>query len=66
MAGVIDQVIEVLRTGKPVKGTLELPDSIVFWDISYDGISIKAKATDSLGLDEPIPYSLPDDDPAPP
>lgn len=54
MEGVLYQVLELLRQGKTVQGSIELPDSLVLWDLDYDGVCIKFKARDYLGLDDQI------------
>jgi len=58
MKAVVDQVVELLRQGKTVKGSIELPDSLVLWDLEYDGIAIRFQARDYIGLDDPIPFDL--------
>lgn len=58
MRSVIDQVIEQLRQGKTVKGSIELPDSLVLWSLDYDGTGIKFQARDYIDLDERIPLDL--------
>lgn len=59
--GVIDQVIELLRQGKTVKGTIELPDSLVFWTLDYDGVCLKFGVPGQLDLGERIELRAPDD-----
>ena len=56
--GVIDQVVEILRRGDPVKGSIELPNSLVLWQLSYDGASLQFQARGCIDLDEPIPFDL--------
>lgn len=58
MRSVIDQVIEQLRQGKTVKGSIELPDSLVLWSLDYDGTGIKFQARGYIDLDDPIPFDL--------
>jgi len=52
--GVIDQVIELIRQGKTVKGSIELPDSLILWGMDYDGICLRFKVDGHVDLDEPI------------
>ena len=61
MKAVIDQVSELLRQGTTVKGSLELPDSLVLWQLSYDGSALKFEARDYIYLDDPIPLDLSDE-----
>lgn len=61
MKAVIDQVVELLRQGKGVKGSIELPDSLVLWDLDFDGICLHFKVSGHVELDEQI--SLSDRDP---
>lgn len=61
MKAVIDSVVALLRQGTMVKGSLELPDSLVLWQLSYDGSALKFEARDYIDLDEPIPLELPDE-----
>lgn len=58
MRSVIDQVVELLRQGTMVKGSIELPDSLVLWQLSYDGSALKFEARDYIDLDEQVPLEL--------
>lgn len=65
MSGVIDQVLDQLRQGEKVKGSIELPDSLILWELDFKGNYLRFRARASLGLDEPIPFALPATDPDP-
>lgn len=52
--GVIDQVVELLRQGKTVKGSIELLDSMVLWDLDYDGLCLHFKVSGHVDPDEQI------------
>ena len=54
MKSVIDQMVELVRQGKTVKGSIELPDSLVLWDLDFDGICLKFKVSGHVDLDEQI------------
>lgn len=58
MRSVIDQVVELLRQGTTVKGSIELPDSLVLWNLEYDGLCIRFQARDYIDLDEQVPLTL--------
>lgn len=58
MRSVIDQVVEKLRRGDPVKGSIELPDTLVLWQLSFDGTSLQFQARGYIDLDEPSPFDL--------
>lgn len=62
MKSVADQVISLLRGGQTVRGSIELPDSLVLWDLDFDGTFIKFQARDYIGLDDQIPFAV--DEPA--
>lgn len=64
--GVIEQVVELLRQGKTVKGSIELPDSMVLWDLDYDGICLKFRPSGQVRLDEQVSLPEPSSDPDPP
>jgi hypothetical protein len=59
-------VADLLRQGKPIQGSLELPECLVLWELVYEGGVLKFSARDYLALDEPIPFSLTEDGQGPP
>lgn len=58
--GVIDEVVEMIRQGKTVKGSIELPDSLILWDLDYDGICLKFEVSGHVDVDEQIDLAEPD------
>lgn len=62
MRSVIDQVVELLRKGKTVKGSIELEDVLVLWDLDFDGGCLKFRVRGHVDLDEQISLAEPSSD----
>lgn len=48
------QILDILAQGGPVKGSVELPDYLVLWELRYEKGSIKLKVTGHVDLGEQI------------
>lgn len=53
----IDALSE-LQQGRTLRGTIELPNYLITWRMSFDGARRLTVDLDELRLDDPIPYEL--------
>jgi len=54
MDGVLYRVLGLLAQGKTVKGSIELPDSLLMWNLDYDGVCLKFRLGEHYSLDDQI------------
>lgn len=53
----IDALTE-LQQGRTLRGTIELPDCLLTWRMTFDGARRLTVDLDELSLDDPIPFEL--------
>lgn len=54
MHGLLYQVLDILAQGGTVKGSVELPDYLVLWELRHEKGSLKLRVTDHVDLGKQI------------
>lgn len=54
MDGLLYQVLDILAQGGTVKGSVELPDYLVLWELRHEKGDLKLRVTGHVDLGEQI------------
>jgi len=52
--GIVQEISALLVESRPVRGTIELPDYLVYWQLSWERDSLALRIIGHVDLDEQI------------